>query len=1361
MKRTGQIIRVILCSIVMSAATLATAQADHRPPHAIPPGTPISAATRNRVLKQFGTLPLSFEANQGQAESEVRFLSRSDGYKLFLTSNALVLSVPGAPETDPGQNQTAFGNQPGNLKLEFVGAPSSAHIVGAEPLPGKINYFIGNDPKHWHTGVPTFARVTYEDIYPGVDLTFYGNKQHLEYDFVVGAGADPRGIRMKIDGAKGRADSNGDLLVQVGSAELRLGAPNAYQEEGGKRRPVKARWLNDGRGTIRFALGDYDQARTLIIDPTLTLVYSTYLGGSGIDAATSVALDPSGDAYIAGYTNSTNFPQGNIPGYQDTYQGVNGSHNAFIAELDPTGSTLIYSTYLGGNNGDAVNGITVDSSGRVYVVGTTFSSNFPNPAAFQPACAGGCKDGDVFVAELNPSGPTQVSQLVFSSFLGGTGYDEGNAIALDSQGNVWVTGWTTSSGTNATGFPVTDNAHQSTFGGGSADAFLSEISPPAGDFGSQLVYSTYLGGDQEDVGTGLAVDGSGNIDVVGLTTTGSTDTVPFPLLKPIQSTCGGCATGLSSAFVTQFSSSGGINFSTYLGGTNYPNGISTVDACGVATEGSGITPGAADAACGVAVDSTGNIYVAGFTTSSNFPVVNSFQGTFHSNCGTACSGQGDGFVTKLSATGNSITYSTYLGGSGDDRVQAIAVDTAGNAFVAGFTYSTDFPLANKDYDFQSACAACSTGGSDAFVTEFDSAGNALVFSSYLGGSASAAGETQEGEGIAVGSQDQATVAGLTLSSSFPTQSGDFQTTLGGGASDAFVSAFPAAANCSITSTGSALTINATVTCYGDFFTSGNSLAFLGISWGDHTPDSGSGSGCAPCQVTPGKAVFSAPHTYTAPGTYSVVPSASTSDTVGNSIITTGFSVGVTVPYVSVTTLTLPPGQVKSAYTTSLAAAGGLTPPAYSWLLSSGSLPPGLNLSSAGVIAGTPSTVGSSSFTVQVTDSEGEVALQALSITVTKVSGTLQISPPNFPSQTTLTAYPTTTLEATGGTPPYTWTISSGILPDGLTLKGAVISGTPILAGNFGFTIQVTDSASNTATLASSIVINPPANAPTCQPPSIQGNSGNPPNPLSVTASSNCTETGGTTIATVAIDWGDGTQPLSGTGSSVTGSHIYAAAGSYPVIETATDSNGLGGTAAETVNVVALPPSTSTVTPGQSETQSNAVTAPPGVPTLQVTFSCTSVNGPSGMQSFQSNTYGLTCAISPASPTLTQSPTNVTVTVTTSSASGMLLPVMRNRNGLYWAVLLPLLPAIVFLGIGASTGRGNKNRKKKIRRYAVTTLLTILACGLLACGGQGTTSSILSNGSTPTPAGSYSVTVTGTDSSGANNSTITVGFNVGG
>jgi hypothetical protein len=702
-----------------------------------------------RILDSYGKLPLTFEANHGQTDSRVKFLSRAGGYTLFLTGDEAVIALRGKakaaapkgasgfktipvslkryPDTNPSVKPASEKMTGGVLRMKLRGANPAAEVTGVDELAGTSNYFIGNDPAKWRTGVPTYAKVKYAGIYSGIDLVYYGNQRQLEYDFIVAPGADPRRIAFDVRGAKRiLRDARGDLVLKIGQGEIRWHRPVVYQEKDGARQLVAARYVVADGNRVGFELAKYDTSRALYIDP---LVYSTYLGGSGGDQGNSIAVDSAGNAYVAGITGSSDFPTMNP--LQPAY---GGNVDAFVTKINTEGSALVYSTYLGGGGYDQGAGVAIDGAGNAYITGTTNSTNFPvTPGAFQTTCGNPSSCESAFVTKINTSGST----LVYSTYLGGNLRDSGSGIAVDSLGDAYVTG-----GTNSTNFPVTPGAFQTVCGGGClySNAFVTKLNPS----GTALEYSTYLGGDVSGAGHGIAVDSAGNAYV-----TGSTNSSNFPITTgAFQTVCGGCDDGRDSAVVTKFNPAGSaLVYSSYLGGFE-------------------------DYGVSIAVDSAGNAYVTGTTYEDGFPTTpGAFQQSPHIHSFY------NAFVTKFNYAGSELVYSTYLGGSvprngdkGGADGASIAVDSMGNAYVTGSTYSFDFPVTHGAY--QTKCGNRSSC-LNAFVTEFNPTGSALVDSTYLGGSG-----YDQGDGVAVDGVGNVYITGSTSSTDFPVTAGAFQTTCG-------------------------------------------------------------------------------------------------------------------------------------------------------------------------------------------------------------------------------------------------------------------------------------------------------------------------------------------------------------------------------------------------------------------------------------------------------------------------------------------------------------------------------------------------------------------------------------------------------
>ena len=703
--------------------------------------TPALASISTHRINQSdpSALPLSFELNQGQTNERVKFLARSEGYVLFLTATEVVMALDNPVAHQKGKANRELRSRAEDglprtprriVRMKLAGANPEPQIEGLEQLPGTSNYFTGSDPADWHTDIPSFTRLAYAQVYPGIDMVYYGNRRRLENDFVVAPGARPDVIQMTFSGIKDfEIDRMGDLVLRTEQGNIRQSKPIAYQEANGVREDVSVSYVVNGMDHVGFQVGAYDPARPLIIDPVLT--YSTYLGGSGFDQGYAIAIDSLGNAYVTGATAAIDFPT--TPGaFQTNY----GGGDAFVTKINPSGSALVYSTYLNGASG---NGIAVDADGNAYITGEAGRTNFPiTGGAFQTAPMG----FDTFVTKLNAAG----SALVYSARFGGNLDDFGRGIALDSAGNAYITGWTVCRSTVCT-FP-TANAFQPNYAGGNNDAFVTKINSS----GSALVYSTYLGGGKiingtDDWGEAIAVDSAGSAYV-----TGYTFAPDFPVTAGAFDTS---RAGLD-AFVTKFTPDGAsLVYSTFLGGAGHEQGQ------------------------GIAVDASGNAYVAGITESSDSPFTSVNEGFPVTPGAFQTKGSFDAFVTKLNPTGSALVYSTYLGGSKDvDRGWAIALDNSGNAYVTGDTASNNFPISNPIQ------ASYGGGLSDAFVTKLNATGSALVYSTFLGGNL-----TDEGRGIAVANlSGDAYVTGDTSSANFPTVN-PFQVNNGGGINnhdDAFV-----------------------------------------------------------------------------------------------------------------------------------------------------------------------------------------------------------------------------------------------------------------------------------------------------------------------------------------------------------------------------------------------------------------------------------------------------------------------------------------------------------------------------------------------------------------------------------------------
>ncbi|SPE60417.1 conserved exported hypothetical protein [Verrucomicrobia bacterium] len=706
------------------------------------------------VLREF-----CFETNRGQAPAPAVFVASGPNYQFQLApaqAQLVLRKVNRADLASPRDRENLIaprGQWTRALRLQFLGADARAAIHGQTQLPGKINYLIGNDPNRWRRDVPIWSKAEVEGLYPGISVVYYGNQQQLEYDFTLAPGADASAITLRWEGMDTLAiDERGDLVLGVGGEVVRQPPPTVYQIVGGARRPIRAGYRLKDAQTVQFALGDYAPGLPLVIDPVLT--YSTVLGGDRGDNALAVKVDSSGSVYVAGVTLSDAFDFTHTNGFQPLYAGgfVNG--DAFVAKFDSSGSNLIYFTYLGGTNDDGAYAMAVDSSNNVYLTGFTDSPDFPvAPAGGVPGFPAGAHIAgsldanlhvfpvDVFVTELDAGG----SNLVFSTFLGGSDADVAGGIALDPSNNVYVTGYTFSSN-----FPTANplvfrapGAAPMVFNtiSGSNDVFVTKFAPA----GAGLVYSTYLGGTNIDEGEGIAADVNGFAYVTGFTA--STN---FPLTPDAIQAQFNHATNAwrvfshrrvpnFDAFVAQIAPLGGdLVYCSYLGGTNSDGGSRIV------------------------VDAATNVYVTGYSESPDFTNTVSPRVTVPGVTNNSFI-NADAFLTKFSFVSSppKLVYSALFGGQANDAGWDVAVDSAGNAYVVGITASTNFPTANTNGFIQ----ATNRGVSDAFVTVFNPEATALVYSVYLGGS-----QADFGYGIAVDSLGSAWIVGRTLSTNFPTVS---------------------------------------------------------------------------------------------------------------------------------------------------------------------------------------------------------------------------------------------------------------------------------------------------------------------------------------------------------------------------------------------------------------------------------------------------------------------------------------------------------------------------------------------------------------------------------------------------------------
>ena len=666
-----------------------------------------------------------FEANRGQVNSQVRFLSRGHGSTLFLTATEAVYVLP---LPDPHR---LFA-----LRMQLVGSDPNASSTGEAQAEARVSYFRGTEA-NWVTGIPTYERVRYSEVYPGISMVWRGREQGAaQYDFVVAPNADAGQIGLQFAGAdRLELDADGNLLIHTAAGTVTHTKPVSYQEVNGSRRAVESAFTIAG-DTVGFAVGAYDHGKPLTIDPTpnlANLAYSTFLGGEGLDIGYAIAVDALGSAYVTGQTDSLNFPT--VAGSFDT---TSAGVAAFVTKLKPGGNDLVYSTYLDGPaDYEQATGIAVDSAGNAYVNGFTASSDFPvTGSAFDPSHNGG--GYDAFLTKLNPSG----TSLLYSTFLGGSNTEQGNGVAVDSAGNAYLTGVTVSAD-----YPTTGSAFATTLNGFDYDAFFSKINTSASG-GASLVYSTFLGGSNYEEGTRVAVDSAGRAYLTGRTYSSDFPTVAGSFDTILSGTSDVFASKLDPALAGP----GSLVYSTYLGGSSdeyFP---------------------------GIAIDANGFAYLTGATASADYPFTAGAYDTTHNG------GFNDVFVSKLTANGSALTYSTFIGGSSLDSGWGIAVDSLGNAYVTGTTSSAGYPTTAGA--FQTTANGSSP---EAFATKLNSTGSALSYSTFLGG-----GGTEQGYGIAVDSSGNMYVTGYTSPGSpppFPTTALAFQPGFGGSCCDGFVTKF--------------------------------------------------------------------------------------------------------------------------------------------------------------------------------------------------------------------------------------------------------------------------------------------------------------------------------------------------------------------------------------------------------------------------------------------------------------------------------------------------------------------------------------------------------------------------------------------
>ncbi len=951
------------------------------------------STAKPHLQPNFGKVPLSFEANRGQVDARVQFLSRGPGYALFLTPGEAVLELHKGKLADV--NST--------LRMKLQGANASASATGKEVLPGTANYFFGSDPKKWQTAIDTFKRVQYTAVYPGIDLVYYGNQRELEYDFVVAPHADPSQIALSFTGAAPKIDKTGDLVLAANTGETRFHKPVVYQLDGDRKTSVDARYDIAG-GKVTFALGTYDHSKELVIDPILS--YLTYLGGSFDDTLNGIAIDASGSAYVVGTTTSANFPlknayTGALPG------GTNGNRSMFVTKFNTTGTALVYSTYLGGTGNTYGTGIAVDTGGNAYVVGTLDTDGYPITAgAFQTLCganyvvpagspvgvrANGCTgagqgDNSGVVTKINATG----TALVYSTYLSGNNYNSVNAVAVNAAGEAYVVGVTNSFcsqppyNANGTGyqpydcFPTTAGAAQvgvvASSGGGVRNfSFFTKLDAA----GANILYSSLLGPNninQQSITNALAVavDPAG-MAYIGGYTSNNLLTTPGSYQPSIGQQAGG------HAFVAKFDPTAAkLVYSTFL-------------TPAVVAGGNG------DQVNSIAADAAGNAYLAGNTSSCGFPTtpgVYQPQASFPPGSASSCNA---GFVSKLNPTGSALVWSTFVGNNSGPNVNnstfltGLALASDGSVYVAGSESGYGIQTVNPVIP-QSQTATVG------YVAHIDATASTLLFATTIGGTVAC---SELATGLAVDPTGNMYVAGVANGcTTLPTTPGAFQATgsnPGANVNDGWVAKIAPTINTTTTlavspiapTFGQAVTLTATVAGV-----TGNAKPTGPVTFLNGSTTLGTGTLNAS-----GVATFTtstlAPNTYSLTATYSGDPSFSAS-------ASTAQTLSIAAP-ATTTALTLTPATATLGQTVTLSAkvtpASGTTIPTGTVTFKNGAtVLSAVAVDATGTATFATSTLGVGTYTItalysgDATFATSTSAAQTLTITTVGSTTALTVSP---------------------------------------------------------------------------------------------------------------------------------------------------------------------------------------------------------------------------------------------------------------------------------------------------------------------------------------------------------------------------------
>jgi len=709
----------------------------------------------------FNRLPLSFAANIGQFDKDVKFQTNSLGGSIFFTPSEVVLALMDKKETKFKDDESASSSASENTKVvrvEYLNAEKNPVVEGLELLPGVANFMVGSDKKAWLANAPTYAGVIYRTLYPGVDLRYEGAEGSLKSTFTVAPGADSALIQWQYkDAGNVSLDADGNLRIKLpakkaGETETILveHAPVAWQERDGQRVDVAVQYVITQKGEISFVFPQgYDVSLPLTIDPVLT--YGTYLGGNGSDRGKAITTDSDGNAYVTGYSScGSSFPLVN-----PIQQGGAGAHDVIISKISADGHTLLFSTCIGGAGDETGFGIGVDAQGQIAVAGETKSTDFPivGGIATYGGDAGLCTVDapcqDNFLLSLNAAG----TAIRFSTYLGGDGREEFGGLAIDSTGKIVVVGSTTS-----TNFPAV-NAYDNSYATGGTcsstspcwDATFTRIDPSLTGTNA-ILYSTYLGGITRDKAFGVTLDDSGKAYIIG-----SSDSDSYPTRNALQAIRNGSYDVVITEIDPSLSGDASFLYATYLGTSSSDSGYA------------------------IARDSSGSLYLTGRTSSARFPLRDPLQ--YQSHASTNCAGSScyEAFVTKLNIATNTIVYSTYLGGSADEEAYGIAVDSYGRAYVTGFTESTDFPTASPLQSTKGTDGCGAPPCADAFLSVIEPNGQTFAYSTYLGGS----GE-DIASGLTLDTVGNVYVVGQTYSTDFVTTPNAYDLSNTNNNADAFI-----------------------------------------------------------------------------------------------------------------------------------------------------------------------------------------------------------------------------------------------------------------------------------------------------------------------------------------------------------------------------------------------------------------------------------------------------------------------------------------------------------------------------------------------------------------------------------------------